>query len=134
MKGNKKLYSSLFFLAILFLALLLLLLGSFWDLPIAKGMFQKIGDAGPFLSPIVSLPGYILFALSGAMLVSSFSLSNKPIIQKILIKSPIFLTPIISLWLLLFDELSFASTRPIGGPIRYGPPPSLMALGREQKR
>ncbi len=96
MKGNKKLYSSLFFLAILFLALLLLLLGSFWDLPIAKGMFQKIGDAGPFLSPIVSLPGYILFALSGAMLVSSFSLSNKPIIQKILIKSPIFLTPIIS--------------------------------------
>lgn len=111
MKSSKKVYSSLFFLAILFLAILLLLFGSFFDLPIAKGMFEKMGEASKFLSLVIPLPGYVLFALSGAMVVSSFSLANKTKIQKILIEIPIFLMPIASG--LLYGYFSLSNLLPL---------------------
>lgn len=113
MKNTKNVYSSLFFLAILFLAILLLLFGSFFDLSIAKGMFGKMGEASKFLSIIVPLPGYVLFALSGAMVVSSFSLANKTKIQKILIETPIFLMSVASGLLYGYFSLSHLLSLPL---------------------
>lgn len=112
MKKSRKIYTSLFFVAILAIALLLLLFGSFFDLQIASSMFGKLGEASVILSLFVPLPGYVLLAISGSMLVSSWP-NGKTKIQNILLKTPIFLTPIASG--LLYGYFSF--TKALSLPI-----------------
>ena len=95
MRKSRRIYNSLFFVAILLIAILLVLFGSFFDLKIASSMFGKLGEASSILSLFVPLPGYLLLAISGSMLVSSWP-NAKTKIQNVLFKTPIFLTPIAS--------------------------------------
>lgn len=102
---------------VLFVALALLLLGSFKDLELSGVFYRKLGDFGSFFSYLLPLPGYVLFSLSGAMIGDGLGQYRKKY-QNILAKTPFILTPLLSG--LLYGYSALSSSLPLPWALAVG--------------